>query len=370
MSGIFLIHDNNHLVKMTEQPYELEAHLQKLLADYPDLLPGDQIDSESPRRWLFISREVLLPSGSLDHLFVDQDAIPTLVEVKRASDTRTRREVVAQMLDYAANAVRYLPVEAITERLGTSCAERGLDANQVISDFIGDKEPEEFWRTFKKNLEDGWIRLIFVADEIPPELQRIVEFLNEQMDRTQVLAVEIRQFKDAEGKLKTLVPRVVGQTAKAQDKKTGKTAAKRQWDEKTFFAEIEARNGIQGVEVARRIFEWALARKLRPWWGSGKQLGSFFPMLDHQGATYWLFGIWTNGYVEIQFQHMNEAPFDEAKRKELLQRINQIPGIAIPPDAFNRRPSIPLATLMDKTALSGFLNTYDRVIQEIKAWQG
>lgn len=39
---------------------------------------------------------------SLDHLVVDQDAVPTFVEVKRASDTRARREVMAQMLDYAA----------------------------------------------------------------------------------------------------------------------------------------------------------------------------------------------------------------------------------------------------------------------------
>ena len=31
--------------------------------------------------------------------------MPTLVEVKRSSDTRIRREVVGQMLHYAANAV-------------------------------------------------------------------------------------------------------------------------------------------------------------------------------------------------------------------------------------------------------------------------
>lgn len=40
---------------------------------------------------------------SIDHLVVDQDAVPMFVEVKRASDTRSRREVVAQMLDYAGN---------------------------------------------------------------------------------------------------------------------------------------------------------------------------------------------------------------------------------------------------------------------------
>jgi hypothetical protein len=39
--------------------------------------------------------------------------VPTLVEVKRSSDTRIRREVVGQMLDYAANAVVYWPLERL-----------------------------------------------------------------------------------------------------------------------------------------------------------------------------------------------------------------------------------------------------------------
>jgi hypothetical protein len=64
--------------------------------------------------------------------------------------------------------------------------------------------------------------MVFVADVIPAELRRIVEFLNEQMDPAEVLAVEIRQFV-GEG-MKTLVPRVMGQTAEAEKKKksTGK----------------------------------------------------------------------------------------------------------------------------------------------------
>jgi hypothetical protein len=74
-------------------------------------MPGELVDPQRPRRWLLVTREagIALPGGaggsrwSLDHLFLDQDGIPTLVEVKRASDPRGRREVVAQMLDYAAS---------------------------------------------------------------------------------------------------------------------------------------------------------------------------------------------------------------------------------------------------------------------------
>jgi hypothetical protein len=42
------------------------------------------------------------------------------VEVKRSTDTRLRREVVGQMLDYAANAVVYSPVEHLIEHFRAS----------------------------------------------------------------------------------------------------------------------------------------------------------------------------------------------------------------------------------------------------------
>ena len=100
MSGkIYLIQENDTLQAMSEQPYLNEDLLQTLLEKYPDLLAGDQINEAMPRRWLLVSREVGVPGEadslnrwSLDHLFLDQEAIPTLVEVKRSSDTRIRRE--------------------------------------------------------------------------------------------------------------------------------------------------------------------------------------------------------------------------------------------------------------------------------------
>jgi|SRR5579872_2595824 len=64
---------------------------------------------------------LLFALWSLDHLFIDQDGIPTLVEVKRGTDTRIRREVVGQMLDYAANAVVYWPVESIRSHFDRTC---------------------------------------------------------------------------------------------------------------------------------------------------------------------------------------------------------------------------------------------------------
>ena len=224
--SIYLIQGESDLVEMSQAAYDSEALLQTLIAKYPNVMAGDQMNPSNPRRWLLVVREMGVPEEldgsnrwSLDHLFLDQDAIPTLVEVKRSSDTRIRREVVGQMLDYAANAVVYWPVEEIKSRFETRCTLDGEDHAEVLSEFIGDEDgsEEEFWQKAKTNLQAGRVRLVFVADQIPPTLQRIVEFLNGQMDPAEVLAVELKQFQ-GEG-MRTLVPRVVGQTAISQAKK-------------------------------------------------------------------------------------------------------------------------------------------------------
>ena len=98
---IFLLREGEELRELVEGPFDAEVDLQDLLARYPNLLAGDQMNEESLRRWLLVSREVSVLDReegagrwSLDHLFLDQDGIPTLVEVKRSSDSRIRREVV------------------------------------------------------------------------------------------------------------------------------------------------------------------------------------------------------------------------------------------------------------------------------------
>lgn len=149
--GVYL-RDGEALIAMREEPYATEAVLQKLLADHPDLLAGGQSGSDGPRRWLLVSQELSLASeedGSgrwyVDHLFIDQDAVPTLVEVKRSRDTRIRREVVGQTLDYAANAVVYWNVEKLRAAFDARCAERSADPDDVIRDHAGaDSDSESF----------------------------------------------------------------------------------------------------------------------------------------------------------------------------------------------------------------------------------
>lgn len=228
---IFLVGPDKRLISMKNSRYESEDLLQTIVELYPEVLTGQTGDS-GDKRLALVKREQSVAGEiggggrwSLDHLFVDQDGVPTLVEVKRSSDTRIRREVVGQMLDYAANGVKYWPIASLQAQF-----EKTHDSgpNAKLEWLVGEPtESDAFWKKVQRNLNEGRIRLVFLADEIPDELQRIIEFLNEQMAHTEVLGVEVRQYVG--GGRQTLVPRVIGATAQARQAKG--IVPKRSFDE-------------------------------------------------------------------------------------------------------------------------------------------
>ena len=371
---IYLLKKDGTLEPLRESPYMSEEDFQILLEQYPNLLAGDQIDESNPRRWLLVSREVGIPSDndeasrwSLDHLFLDQDGVPTLVEVKRSTDTRIRREVVGQMLDYAANAVLYWPIETIRAKFEAYCAQHEIEPISQVLRFLDSEVKdsaavEEFWDKVDTNLRAGKIRLVFVADKIPLELRRIVEFLNTQMNPAEVLAVEVKQFV---GKgIRTLVPQVIGQTAGA-DRKKHKVG---EWDEVSFINALRAQRGDKEANVAKRILEWAKEFMPSILWGQGKKYGGFIPGIDHKGNWHQLIEVWTNGYVELQFQYMKSKspPFDKREsRLEFLRRCNEIRGVNIPEEAIEKRPNIPLSVFVNDETLEQFISVLEWAVGEI-----
>jgi hypothetical protein len=353
--GIYLVRGEDELVELRETPYEAEDVLQQLIAKFPSLLAGDQFGIEAPRRWLLVGREASLPDDedaagrwSVDHLFIDQDAVPTLVEVKRSSDTRIRREVVGQMLDYAANGVVYWPLEQLRELFVRQCERDGRDPDEVAQEVAGDEvEVEEWWQRAGDNLRSGKVRMVFVSDAIPRELRRVVEFLNGQMNPAEVIAIEVKQYLSSDG-MRTLVPRVIGQTAEVEARKGRRTASGRaRWDEESLFAELAEKRGEDETRVARELYDWVAARGWRPSYGSGKVDGSWVPVLEALGREHYPLALYSNGFIEIQFQHLlHRSPFDDEQvRLALLEQLNRIPGVAFGEDRISKRPNIRLSLL-------------------------
>jgi len=374
MSGrIYVLGDGDELHPLGESLYEAESVLQKLLADYPDLLAGEQVNPSDPRRWLLISREVAVAGEegggarwSLDHLFIDQDGIPTLVEVKRSTNSQIRREVVGQMLDYAANGSAYWSVEQVIAAFERRCERENIDPGVRLSEFLGDDgDVEAFWQTTKTNLQAGRVRLVFVADEIPSELRRIIEFLNEQMDPAEVLGLEVHQYV-GEGNT-VLVPRVVGLTAEAEKAKTVRRS--RTWDRASFLDKLESRRGLEESEAAARILDWCDRRGLVMKWGTGSERGSFSPKLVSGEVTYNLMSVWNwAGEIQIQFGSMHHPPFDSLdSRREFADLLQAVPGSRPFPDdqLDDKWPSISLGRIVEAGGVDRFLEAWDWYLEQL-----
>jgi hypothetical protein len=125
--------------------------------------------------------------------------------------------------------------------------------------------------------------------------------------------------------------------------------------------------GSTEVQVARSVLEWAKAEMPEVWWVKGKQIGSFIPILTHSSKRYQLIAVWTNGYMEFQFQHMKaHDSLDDEQRLALLRRVNQTVGTTCLEEAIHRRPSFSLARLARPDRLEEFLKDLEWALDEIK----
>lgn len=350
-SGVFLLDGEDSLLPMLPASFAKEDDFQRLLSRFPELLVGDQVNPQNPRRWALVQREVPISTGelgasqwSIDHVFLDQEGIPTLVEIKRQSDSRIRREVVGQMLDYAANCLTYWSVETLRSGLERSCKEAGDTVEAVLSGLLGQEgDIEEFWQRVKTNLQAKRIRLLFVADVIPLELRRIVEFLNEQMDPAEVLAIELRQFESDE--LKVLVPRVYGQTQEAATKRGG---VGQRWDDIRLFDKLEATVGAKEFQIAKEIYQWMRKDGTRDIiFGTGKENGSVYPIFKPSGVSINPVYLSSDGKLWIQFGSLENKPIfgPIETRRELMRRFDEIDDVHLTDADLAKYPSIPLSVI-------------------------
>ena len=70
---------------LNETPFPTEDELQALIAEHPQLLDGAQIRPGDARRWFLVTREkgIAASAGAaarwaVDHVIIDQDAVPNI----------------------------------------------------------------------------------------------------------------------------------------------------------------------------------------------------------------------------------------------------------------------------------------------------
>jgi hypothetical protein len=335
--------------------YESEDQLQALLEESPELLLGETADSEKPANYLLIAREVGVPDAQggsdrwfLDHLFLDGEGVPTLVEVKRSSDSRIRREVVGQMLDYAANILAHWPPERMRAEFEATYEEAGASVGPVerVREISG-AEYEEYWTRVKTNLAAKRLRLVFVADHIPTTLQTIVEFLNEQMRAAEVLAVEVKQHKG--NGFTVLTAQLIGWTSTAQ--RTKFVTERREWDEPSTLEALRKSAHPEAATVAERLFRWADRQGLDLLWPPGKIGGPYILVTDSEGEPTKPFGIGTDGRLWLYLRVIRSLPpFDQDEALlDFIRSLATAAGMRVEDDVVDKHSKgFPLHKLYER----------------------
>jgi hypothetical protein len=347
MASVYLVKDDGRSEPMSPILCKNEdKELQTLLENNFDLLPGDQIDPDLPCRWMLIKREMPVPDPytgtdrwNIDFLFVDQNATPTFVECKRYLDTRSRREVVGQVLEYAANAQHFWSAEDIRTHAETTAKANGTTIEQSLGGLqsdVGDG-PDAFFKEVERHLKTGDVRIVFFLEQAPAELKRLVEFLNKQMGSVEVLLVEARQFTtNGTRGTKIIVPTLFGFTEQIREIKRklsserDRQAVAIDWD--SFRANAQQK-GLSEDDIARmrKLYDACGRLQADLAWGRGSVTGSFSPKWRSLGVAAAPFSVFSDGKLDLHFIQFHTSQIATDFVTTLAESTTQ-GGLSLPKD--------------------------------------
>lgn len=344
MSTIYVIRDGGTTESMARvRCKDEERELQRLLELNHDLLPGDQIDPEDPRRWVLIQREMPVedpntghPRWSIDFLFADQDAVPTFVECKRFADTRSRREVVGQMLEYAANGHHYWSDQTLRSFAEATARSRGSTLESLLEDLrpTDSADIDEYFERLQENLREGQLRIVFFLEDSPYELRSVVDFLNRQMERSEVLLVEARQYTQAG--LRIVAPTLFGYTEEARMVKRSVTttsgARRRRWDRESFLADAAQEVEPEELRAMESLLDFALSLGCDVTYGTGIRHASY-NIKDPSICPRSMISCWSYGELEFNLGWLQGSEPADRARTRLRELAAERLGVVVPEDS-------------------------------------
>ena len=239
--------------------YPDEAALHDRVAEAPQLLPL----AGSPRVTV-LGREVRLGNGYADLIAVERSGRPVVIEVKLARNAEARRAVVAQVLAYAAYLHGLSLTEFERDVLGGHLRKVGHEsvvAAVAAKDQSGGVDAAEFEDALSTNLRSGRFRLVFVLDEAPEELVRLVGYLEAMTPELVIDLVVVAQYDI--GGSQILVPQRMDAERREKDSDPAPTPTRS--DEGVYsspgagdFAERieQSPEGVRGQ--LRRLHDWAV----------------------------------------------------------------------------------------------------------------
>jgi hypothetical protein len=323
----------------TGKLYKDEAQLQSFLAEYPMMIPFEDVSDEihHPRIML---KEVELPgSGVVDLIGIDEEGIVSILECKLATNPEIKRKVIGQVLEYAS--FLWQKPYSFLDEISNKQKEKPLaDAmNESLSDeSLQDWNKADFVQATSDCLLNGSFRIIVVVDVINDELRHTIEYLTEGPSRLQIYALELTYFA-SEGQ-EILVPHLYG--AIAPTKPLLQVGPRFAWNSDRFFEDISARELNKEEEARiRQLLQFSEENADHIWWGHGRDKGSFSFHIIKEEKTYSFFTVFSDGKIQFNFGWLlRRIPEDLLiQYRNGLQLISSLKDINIK-DNFNTWPSV------------------------------
>ncbi len=295
----------------------LEDALQTMLQRYPQVIPGKQIDmvSEDPPRFALLRREVPIAAWSLDHLYIDRYGVLTLVETKLFQNPESRREVIGQILEYTANALHSWAQGRARQHGTEFWSQQGREMDDVLQEQLGQEiDTEDLWNNVEANLKTGRIRLIIATDELRPELRRVIEYLNKEMQNAEVFGLELKCYGD-DKKTLVLVPHLVG---KSQDRPEPPDGVSKIW---TANKLREAYSNLPNHELGQtllKVLDWALSNKI---FQDARAQNPTFAVRGKNRLR--IFSFFANGRISLFVSPRHYAD-GEKQRDQLLDEVKNL----------------------------------------------
>jgi hypothetical protein len=262
------------------------------------------------------------------------------------------------MLDYAANGRHYWDKIVLKGYAEETC--KKTRNGQLLSELFKeinffDDSVEIYFERLEQNLREGQLRIIFFMEESPYELRSIVDFLNKQMELSEVLLVEARQY--SLNGVKIVVPTLFGYTEEARRIKrepNGAESSKRKkWNEQSFFGALipEQREAIIAFyqEVVERGFQMS--------WGTGEINGSV-SIKESSICTRSLMTINANGTLGLNFGWLPDVG-----RKQLINLVKNVP-FSLPDNPDKKFPQFPFSSWSTKQ--DKLLEVLDQLASEFR----
>jgi len=306
--------------------YENEEELELLLLNDTSLIPGGEGAAAVT--------QFPLAGGAVDLLCLDEHGSLTLVECKLKTNREIRRQVMGQVLAYAA-ALAELSTEEVLARFDkrlASMADKDLrgvasrDVGAALTTSSGHEVSREDVATnVQANLEKDALRIVIAVDRVVDELRSVIEYLSRLLPpQIQLIALEVGQFqKDG---VKLLAVNSYGNEVELQTAVTT-SSHKHKW---TRAEVTEAAEKLPVAEQAfvARLFEHADYRGAIFNGGTGPDpsAGLYYTVLDKR-RSFW--SIWmtpSKPSISINLGSINNASPEKAA--QAIATLSTVPLFA------------------------------------------